>query len=171
MRPCRSEAGTPEARTSKPLLLIHAEIPHRYQAIVRLAPLLTEAIPPGQRHNEVLNLPYSWSPFSQLLVRSLLMILRKALEWMSERMISLMICDAGPFTFDFRDIGCLVLLFPLLSDNHRSLVRHDSHERENCCCCYLIASWYVRKALKAFVNTKLILIKRLAKDEIQHEIS
>ena len=44
-------------------------------------------------------------------------------------------------------------------------------ERENCCCCYLIASWYVRKILKAFVNTKLILIKRLAKDEIQHEIS
>jgi len=35
----------------------------------------------------------------------------------------------------------------------------------------LIASWYVQKALKAFVNTKLILIKRLVKDEIQHEIT
>jgi len=32
----------------------------------------------------------------------------------------------------------------------------------------LIASWYVKKALKAVVNTKLILIKRLVKDEIQH---
>ena len=37
------------------------------------------------------------------------------------------------------------------------------YERENCCCRYLIASWYVRKILKAFLNTKLILIKRLAK--------
>ena len=44
-------------------------------------------------------------------------------------------------------------------------------KRENYCCCCLIASWYVKKALKAVVNTKLILIKRLVKDEIQHEIS
>jgi len=29
----------------------------------------------------------------------------------------------------------------------------------------------LEKALKAVVNTKLILIKRLVKDEIQHEIS
>jgi len=29
----------------------------------------------------------------------------------------------------------------------------------------------LERTLKAFVNTKLILIKRLAKDEIQHEIS
>ena len=42
---------------------------------------------------------------------------------------------------------------------YRNPTLRGRHERENCCCCYLIASWYVRKALKAFVNTKLILIK------------
>jgi len=123
--PSRSEAGSPETRTSKPLLMVDAEIPQRYQKMVRLTPLMCEAIPPGQRHSEVLNLPYSWPPFSQLDARSLLMILSKAWEWMSERMTSSMRCEAGPLAGGVLDIGCLILLFPL-SDDHWSLVIHDS---------------------------------------------
>ena len=120
----RSAAGTPEARTSKPLLMVDADILQRYQEMVRGTPLMTAAIPPGQRHNESLNVPHSWTPFSELSGRLLLMILRKAWERMRKRVTSSMICETGLLAGGVLDMDCLILLLHI-SVNHWSLVRHD----------------------------------------------
>ena len=123
--PSRSSADASETRSTKPLLMVDAAIPQRYQEMVRVTPLMTAAIPPGQRHHVSLNVPYSWTPFSQLSWRPLLMIMRKAWAWMSKRETSSMVYETGLLAGGVLDMGYLILLLPL-SVNHWSLANHES---------------------------------------------